>query len=285
MATRIGVVRELWRYPVKSMGGHRLERCEVGALGIPGDRGWAIRDERAGEIRGAKKLPALLLCEARYREEPRGDRVPQADITLPDGARTATDAPDVHARLSALLGRPVTLCARRPPEDREHYRRGAPDHPDMMVELREIFGRTDDEPLPDLSVLPPELFEYTSPLGTYFDAAPIHLLTTASLATLGSPEQFDRRRFRPNVLVETDASVAGLPEAEWSGRTITVGGATFRGEFATMRCSMVTQPQPGVPKDPSVLRAIVRDAGQNLGVYASIASGGAVAVGDPVLLG
>src|SRR5262249_45760117 len=153
-------------------------------------------------------------------------------------------------RLSRLVGRRVTLHARRPADDRAHYRRGLPDNADMEVELREIFGRLSDEPLPDLSVLPPELFEYTSPLGTYFDVTPIHLLTTASLAALGPAERFDVRRFRPNVLVETDAGTEGLVEAGWAGRTIRIGRVHLRGEMPTMRCVMVTLPQPDLPKDP-----------------------------------
>ena len=281
---RIGVVRELWRYPVKSMGGESIASCDLGTLGIPGDRGWALRDEDAGEVRGAKKLPALLRCAARYRSEPTGDDVPPADIVLPDGAATATDDPDVDRKLSALVARRVTLHPRRPPENRDHYRRGLPDDPDMETELRQIFGRTPDEPLPDLSVLPPELFEFTSPPGTYFDVAPIHLLTTASLAALGPADRFDRRRFRPNVLVETDPATTGLVEAGWGGRTIGIGAAALRGEIPTMRCVMVTLPQPGLGKDPSVLRTIVRDAGQNLGLYAAVSTTGRIAVGDPVVL-
>ena len=281
---RIGIVRELWRYPVKSMAGEMVPRCMLGELGIPGDRGWALRDEAAGEVRGAKKLPALMRCSARYRSEPGAEGVPPADIVLPDGETTATDDPEIDARLSTLLGRRVTLHPRRPADDTDHYRRGLPDHPDMETELREVFGRLPDEPLPDLSVLPPELFMYTSPPGTYFDLAPIHLLTTASLAALGPADAFDRRRFRPNVLVETDPAMAGLVEAEWGGRTIRIGRATLRGEIPTMRCVMVTLPQPGLPKAPAVLRTIVRDAGQNLGLYAAVATGGEVAVGDPVLL-
>ncbi len=70
---RVGVVKEIWRYPVKSMGGERLDRCAIETVsGIRGDRGWAVWDEEAGEIRGAKKIPALLECTARYREEPDG---------------------------------------------------------------------------------------------------------------------------------------------------------------------------------------------------------------------
>ena len=282
--TQVGTVGEIWRYPVKSMGGEQLPRTEIGALGVPGDRGWALRDETAGEIRGAKKLPALMRCEARYRTEPTADSVPPADITLAGGGSTATDDPEVHARLSALLGRPITLWSRRPPEDRDHYRRGLPDHADMDAELREIFGRTADEPLPDLSVLPPELFEFSSPLGTYFDVSPIHLLTRASLAAMGPSARFDRRRFRPNILVDTAGDLVGLVEAGWVGREIRVGTAVLRGELRTMRCAMVVAAQPDLPKDPSVLRAIVRDADQCLGLYASVSRPGAVAVGDPVVL-
>ena len=281
---RIGIVRELWRYPVKSMGGESIASCELGTLGIPADRGWALRDEDAGEIRGAKKLPALMRCQARYRSEPIGDDVPHADIVLPDGAATATDDPDVERKLSALVGRRVTLHPRRPAEDRDHYRRGLPDDPDMETELRQIFGRTPDEPLPDLSVLPTELFEFTSPPGTYFDVTPIHLVTTASLAALAPAERFDRRRFRPNVLVETDPATTGLVEAGWAGRTIGIGAAALRGEIPTMRCVMVTLPQPGLEKDPGVLRAVVRDAGQNLGLYAAVSAAGKIAVGDAVVL-
>jgi uncharacterized protein YcbX len=284
MSERLGTVREIWRYPVKSMAGESLARAQVGTLGVPGDRGWALRDETAGEIRGAKKLPALMQCRARYRTDPGPDAVPHADLTLPDGTTTATDDPAVHARLSALVGRPVTLWARRPPDDRDHYRRGLPDHPDMDTEMRQVFGRLPDEPLPDLSTLPPEIFEFTSPLGTYFDVSPIHLLTRASLAALGPADRFDRRRFRPNILVDTPDGQVGLVETAWVGREIRVGAAVFRGELRTMRCSMVTAAQADLPKDPSVLRAIVHDADQCLGLYASVSTPGTVAVGDPVVL-
>jgi hypothetical protein len=47
---------------------------------------------------------------------------------------------------------------------------------------------------------------------------------------------------------------------------------------------MIAQPQPGLSKDPQVLRAVVRDADQNLGIYATIATPGPVRVGDPVEL-
>ena len=111
-----------------------------------------------------------MRCRARYDAEPDGEGVPPATMTLPDGTRLHTGDADVNARLSELVGREVTLWPLQPAENREHYRRGLPDNPDFETELRQMFGRLPDEPLPDLTGLPPELFEYTSPLGTYFDA-------------------------------------------------------------------------------------------------------------------
>jgi uncharacterized protein YcbX len=48
------------------------------------------------------------------------------------------------------------------------------------------------------------------------------------------------------------------------------------------RCGMTTRAQPGLTSDPSVLRTIVADAAQNLGVYGTVATGGVVRVGDVV---
>ena len=81
----IGTVKEIWRYPVKSMAGERMQRANVSARGIYGDRGWAIRDEKAGEIRNARKLPALLHCTAVYLREPAADDAPPVQITMPNG--------------------------------------------------------------------------------------------------------------------------------------------------------------------------------------------------------
>jgi hypothetical protein len=281
----VGRVIEVWRYPVKSMRGESLRRTAVGLQGLAGDRGWALRDEDAGEIRGAKKMPVLMQCAARYDAEPTEHTVPPVTITLPDGATVRSGDADVAARLSALTGRRLTLWPRQPAENTAHYRRGLPDNPDLDAELRQIFGRLPDEALPDLSVLPPELFEFTSPLGTYFDLAPLHLLTTASLATLADRApgaRFDRRRFRPNLLIEPTGDAPGLIENDWCGRTLRIGSAICAVTIPAMRCSMTTQPVDDLPKDPSILRTIVRDANQYLGVYATVAQVGAVAVGDTV---
>jgi MOSC domain-containing protein len=284
----VGTVSELWRYPVKSMAGEPLERCFIGSRGVLGDRGWALRDEKAGEIRRAKKLPASILrLRPAYLGEPSPDEIPPVEIEFPDGTRTRTGAADTEAKLSAYLGRPVTIWPLQPPEAREHYRRAAPDNLDMTKELREIFGRLEDEPLPDFSEFPAEVVEYTSPLGTYFDAYPLHVVTTATLAALGklnAGAQFDVRRFRPNMLIATRHEIKGLAETGWNRKTLRVGDARIKVEVGCARCVMTTLEQDGLPKDPSVLRTIVREAAQHLGVYATVAKPGYVRLGDPVEL-
>jgi uncharacterized protein YcbX len=287
----IARVTELWRYPVKSMAGEKLDRSSLGAAGIPGDRGWAVRDEVRGGIRGAKKLPGLMRCSARYLEEPSegASRVPVAEITLPNGERVRADAPGAADKVGAALGTRVTLWPLQPATDLDHYRRGAADHEDLEVELREVFGREKSEPLPDLSKFPPEIFEFESPPGTYFDVAPLLVMTDATLGrlqALSPASTVDVRRFRPNILlgVDTDtaASNGGFPEAVWAGRRLRVGDAVLELTLACPRCVMISLPFADLPKDSALLRTVVRDAGQVAGVYARVEKPGAVRVGDPV---
>src|SRR5215472_15677145 len=97
---RVGTVREIWRYPVKSMAGERLDATALDLGGIPGDRAWAVRDERRGGIRGAKKIPGLMRCAARYLEPPSRERAGAPEIQLPDGGTLRADAPDAAERVS-----------------------------------------------------------------------------------------------------------------------------------------------------------------------------------------
>jgi len=101
-----------------------------------------------------------------------------------------------------------------------------------------------------------------------------------------APESaWDRRRFRPNALVETAAGCEGLVEAEWGGgRRIRIGEVELSGEMPTVRCVMITLPQGDLAQDPRVLRTVVREGGQSIGLYASIAATGRIRVGDPVEL-
>ena len=305
----IGTVEQIWRYPVKSMGGQRLSETTVDELGIPGDRGWAIRDETTTEITTGTRIPLVMQCSSAYDGEPTAKNIPHVEIFFPDGSTVRSDDPQANERLSEVLGKPVTLWPRQPPTDKDHYRRRSAaarvlgplaQYPAVRAllpaitrvtplgaMLREEFSREPGEPVPDLSTLPPEILQFTSPLGTYFDAFPIHVLTSASLEKmkkLNSSSDWDVRRFRPNFFVRTNGGIEGLPEAGWTGRGLRIGTVEIKCEIPTVRCGMTTQMQKDVPKDPSVLRTIVKEAEQNLGTYANVTKSGAVVEGDTVEL-
>ncbi len=284
---QVGVVTQLRRYPVKSMGGEIIESLSLGSGGMPGDRAWAIRDEKEGGIRGAKKFAALMSCSARYAEEPAVEGSSPAEITLPDGSNFATGVDDAGERISKFLDHPVTLWPLLPADAIDHYRRGAPPSDDMEQDLRAMFGRLPEEPLPDLSVFPPELFEYDTPPGTYFDAYPLLMMTQSSLDTMQAcaPEsRFDVRRFRPNFVIGETPADSEFPERDWCGGRLRIGDAVIAVEIECPRCVMTTHGLEELPKDPQLMRALVREADGNLGVYAKVETPGRVRVGDPAEL-
>jgi uncharacterized protein len=273
------------------MMGERFSSLPMDENGVVGDRMWAVRDEVRGGIRGAKKIGGLMRLRARYVDEPEpGGPPPPIELTSPDGQHVRSDDADVDERLSLLLDHPVTLCALQPATDLDHYRRGAPDTDDFDAELRAIFGREANEPLPSFEGLPLDvLIEYESPPGTYFDAYPIHIVTDRSLetlATLAPGSEFDVRRFRPNVVVAVEADVAGeFPEQGWIGHTLRAGDIELGVTASCPRCVMVTRDFDDLPEDPQVRRTIVRHADQNIGVYASVAKAGTLETGAAVTFG
>ncbi len=282
-------VTEIWRYPVKSMGGERIDASAVGARGLHADRTWAVRDPVLGAISTARRLPPLLKCTARYAEDPADSpaepgNAPEVIITLPDGDEVSSSDPRVHSRLSRIVGREVRLEPLPPLTEKERHR--APR--ETKASLRAHFGLADDEPLPDLSMFPlrklAELSRYVTPVGSYTDAYPLHLITHASLATMQERAptcDFDVRRFRPN-LVLNSGDEEGLPENSWCGAVLQAAGVTLRGEIPTIRCVMPTREQIDLEADPRVLRTIAAHADRCLGIYATVEHMGAVAVGDEV---
>ncbi len=279
-------IAALWQHPVKSMIGTVVPSATLSAGGMDGDRSWAVRDEARGGIRGAKKIGGLMRLAARY-VDPAAGPGSVVEITLPDGRILRSDHPEVHQLISAALDHPVTLWPLQPADHLDHYRRGAPDSTDLLTELRSVFGREVGEPLPDLSIFPPEIIEFESPPGTYVDAFPLLLMTTAALHTLAEalPDSVvDVRRFRPNLVIETPGQT-GHPELGWIGRRLRIGSVVLDIVEACPRCVMVTRAiDDRIDEDRRVLRHIVRDLDQNVGVYATVVVPGEVSAGDTVEL-
>jgi len=119
---------------------------------------------------------------------------------------------------------------------------------------------------------------------SHMDDAPIHLLTTASLAWLRGllPDAaIDERRFRPNLLLD----VPGTDRVEdaWVGRELRIGESLrVRVTQRTERCAMTVLEQDDLPRDPRVLKRISHEADLCLGVYARVLAPGRVRIGDSV---
>ena len=270
-------VATIFRYPVKSMMGETLSEADIGEAGIPGDRGWAVWDEKRGGIRGGKKIPQLMTLAAKS-----GTAAPL--ITAADGDSASASSERINDWLSGKLNHPVTLWPLLPADQLDHYRRGAPDTEDFEQELRAVFGRLPDEPLPDLAGFE-ELLEFESPPGTYFDAFPISIVSQQSLNTMNQLEgesRFDVRRFRPNLLVDVPGSDHPFPEQAWVGKTLAIGSVTLRIDTTCPRCAMTTHGFDDLPQDPQIMRKLVANSEGNLGIYASVVKVGKVATGDSV---
>jgi uncharacterized protein len=282
---KVGTIKSIFRYPVKSMGGEQVDRAYVDATGVLGDRVWTARDDSGGGISGAKRFPLLMHCDAQFVEEPTVEkRSARAVITLPDGATIHTDDADAAARISAAIGAEVSLWPIVPKDQLDHYRRD----PSALAgedALRAVFARLPDEPLPDLSVFPAEIMEFESPLGTYFDAFPLLMMTQSALDLVqarNADAQIDVRRFRPNFLIETPDGQPGHAEADWAGKTLQIGDVVIKVEITCPRCVMITHGFKDLAKDPGIMRTVVQETGGDLGVNASVLQPGELRLGDEV---
>jgi uncharacterized protein YcbX len=265
-----GTIAALWRYPVKSMRGEDLVAAEVTDRGLLGDRAYALVDVETGKVVSAKnprRWPNLLDFTSRFVEPPRrADAMPPARVTTLDGAVIDTDDPTFDGQLTGLVGRSVRLSS------------SAGDAP-------RIEGYWPDY---DWLESPDKTFEVKLPPDTFFDAAVVHLLTTATLATLRSlrPEsRFEIPRFRPNIVVALPEGAAGFPENDWAGRTLRLGDEVRLAIAEPCpRCVMTTVGQGDLPKDPDILRTVVQANSGNVGVLASVIRGGVVRRGDAVVV-
>ncbi|MDT5048290.1 MAG: uncharacterized protein QOG75_4178 [Mycobacterium sp.] len=290
----IGQVAQLWRYPVKSLGGGQVDHAELDPRGMLGDRLWAVRDLERDVTASARQLPVLLTATARYVAPVSADagpgNVPEVEITFPDGAVVSSSDGGVHAKLSDLAGRDVELTALPPTEDTSLHKLTSAERSDTMSPawLRAAFGMSDDEKLPDLSMVRVSdmvnFTRYSTPPGMFVDLAPVHVLTKTSLATIGAEigSELDVRRFRPNVLLALDSPDDGLPESHWTGAHLALGEIVLYVTMPTIRCVVPSRAQPGFEVDRRITKAVATRAQRCLGVYCGVDSSGTVRVGDDV---
>ncbi len=285
---KVGRIQSIWRYPVKGMAGESLEQCELSAHGLLGDRTWAVQDLKREEIQSCKFRPDLLRCRARQRLNKQGDLTGHVDITFPGDTSLGSDDPAIHQQISDSIGHASVLQPLKPlVENDDFYRRHKADAHTWLQELKATFDREPGEPLPDLDNLPAAMQDFVSLPGTFFLVSPFHLLTSASLQhmrELNSSADWHIERFRPNLVIETLPGLQGLVEQAWLGKQLRLGDLTINCASPAPRCGAVTRAQSDLRDDKSILRSIVREADQNLGIYGSIEGSGLLRVGDDVWL-
>ena len=266
----IGKVVSIWRYPVKSMIGEELNSSYVTERGLIGDRVYALIDQQTGKVASAKnpgKWGKLFDFHAAFIDSPQtAENIPPVRITLPDGSQIFSNHGEIDRTLSRVLSREVSVM--NSSLEKPSYEEYWPD----------IEGLAQRETVTD-EAMPPQ---------TFFDIAVIHLLTTSTIDRLRElyPEgRFEVRRFRPNIVVESEASEENdFIENSWVNMRLRIGEEIVLKVIGPCtRCVMITLPQGDLPKDLGILRTVAKYNQVHAGVYASVHRGGTIHRGDNIL--
>ncbi|MEA2328166.1 MAG: uncharacterized protein QOE68_3125 [Thermoanaerobaculia bacterium] len=235
--TEVGRISAIYRYPVKSMAGERMDSAELGWHGLEGDRRFAFR--RSGVVTGmpwltAGKLPSLVI----YVPLRDGEDVLPSRVRTPDGEELELRGDALRAEIEGAHGAPV------------------------------------------------ELMQLNNGI---FDDGALAIITTGSIDTVTGEAGVgnDPRRFRPNLLIETEDG-APFPEDAWVGRRLRIGEGEDAPAVAVctrdVRCAMLNLDPDTGAADPRLLKTAVRLNQNCTGVYATTIRTGTVRVGDALYL-
>ncbi len=272
--TATGTVVSLWRYPVKSMMGEELNSSYITERGLVGDRTYAVVDKQTGKVASAKnprKWGNLFDFRSMFIDSLHDvNDVPPVRITFPDGSNILSNhqKDDIDSNLSKAFNREVTLT-KASGFEKPGYEEYWPD----------IDGLAQRETVTDEAM----------PSRTFFDIAVIHILTTSTINRLRElyPEgRFEVRRFRPNIVVESDYREKNdFVENSWVGKKLTIGkDIVLKVTAPCTRCVMITLPQGDLPRDLGILGTVARYNQVHVGVYASVHRGGTIYRGDQIRL-
>lgn len=171
--------------------------------------------------------------------------------------------------LDESSGEPLPTHVRTPSGGREELR-----SPDLQREVSERFGSS------------VELMAIRSGI---FDAAPVSVITLATIAGIGGDVgvSLDRRRFRTNIVLDTGDREPFLEDG-WVGGTLVFGDSEPRPAVTVterdVRCMMINLDPDTARQDARVLKTVVRLNENNAGVYGTVARTGTIRVGEPVSL-
>ncbi len=271
MGTRFGIIAGLWRYPVKSLQGERLDNGRLSSRGLNGDRAFGIFERSSDVLLSAKRVPQLLEGSAVIVNEGEHGCDLVAELTFGSQTVRSNDT-NIDDALSAWLQVDVEL--RQPQTGRRSV-------VETQVDL-------DDDS---------QMAEFSTRAGVFFDSCSLNLVSTTSLAAAAAlypAGSWGIERFRPNVLMETEASITesstdeegrpGFVDDELVGFVVSVGSVDVVVIKRCDRCVMITRPVGAFGRDRALLRTLSRFHGNELGIDAMVNGEGLVTVGDPITL-
>ena len=102
---------------------------------------------------------------------------------------------------------------------------------------------------------------------------------------IGEDAQLDPRRFRPNILIESETDNMGFVEDSWLDSTLTIAGNVNLSQIKpAFRCVMITHKQDELRQDMRILCTAVRQHQNNVGASVVVSKPGKIKVGDPIFL-
>ncbi len=234
----IGRIREIVRYPIKSMAGTAVESAEVGWHGLTGDRRFAFR--RIGAVDSfpwlsASRLPEMLSYHPVGNDESTGEPLP-THVRTPSGSLLEIGSAELNTELSERFG--------------------------SRVELMKLKHGI-------------------------FDEAAVSVIDLATIAGIGREAglDLDRRRFRANILLETE-HIEPFLEDGWVGGRLLFGEGGARAVVSVtlrdLRCAMINLDPETCEKDARVMKTVVRLNENNAGAYATVVRTGTIRLGDRV---
>lgn len=260
--SKIGTVKSLWRYPVKSMRGEEASKVFAGFSGIYGDRVYDFKSsagEKCFPYLTGRELESMLLYRPRFHNPAVAD--------LPEHL---TEAENAAPGLNPCFDDPNNLSVDVETPSGEKF---SIDDPELCSQIRQ--GLADET---GLTLLRSDR--------ALTDCRPISLISSQTIGQLGREvgDPVDPRRFRANLYLNLNAA-EGFAEDAYVGHTLAIGPKV---KILILerdpRCKMITlDPETG-KINPRVLQHVGRDHEGHAGVYGAVLVEGVVCQGDQVEL-
>ena len=260
--TVVGKVESLWRYPVKSMRGEKLNEAYLSFAGVYGDRLFAFtsRARPAGFpfVTGRELAKMLLYCP-RFRHPEEAAKPPNV-----------AEAAEIEPELNPISGDSADLAVDVETPSGEIL---AVDDPALPRKLGEAVSKGET-----LSLIRSER--------SMTDCRPVSLFSVQTARQLGKElgRDLDKRRFRANIFMDLGA-MAGFGEDAFVGKTLRIGSKVVVAILERdPRCAMIALDPDTGERSPEILGKVTKAHEGKAGVYGAVLVEGLVHAGEDIEL-